>query len=86
MSDPAVLLLDEPSPGLAPMVVREIARVTRALPGEGVTVLLVEQNLKLAELIADQVFVMVKGRVVYAGTPERLRAEEDDVRRRYLTL
>jgi ABC-type branched-subunit amino acid transport system ATPase component len=51
-----------------------------------VTVLLVEQNLKLAELIADQVFVMVKGRVVYTATPERLRAEEDDVRRRYLTL
>jgi branched-chain amino acid transport system ATP-binding protein len=86
VSDPAVLLLDEPSQGLAPMVVRELARVIRALPAEGVTVLLVEQNLKLAELIADQVFVMVKGRVVYAATPERLRAEEDDVRRRYLTL
>jgi branched-chain amino acid transport system ATP-binding protein len=86
VSDPAVLLLDEPSQGLAPMVVRELARVIRALPAEGVTVLLVEQNLKLAELIADRVFVMVKGRVVYAATPERLRADEDDVRRRYLTL
>jgi branched-chain amino acid transport system ATP-binding protein len=86
VSDPAVLLLDEPSQGLAPMVVRELARVIRALPDEGVTVLLVEQNLKLAELIADQVFVMVKGRVVYSAAPERLRAEEDDVRRRYLTL
>jgi len=86
VSDPVVLLLDEPSQGLAPMVVRELARVIRGLPAEGVTVLLVEQNLKLAELIADQVFVMVKGRVVYTATPERLRAEEDDVRRRYLTL
>jgi branched-chain amino acid transport system ATP-binding protein len=86
VSDPGVLLLDEPSQGLAPMVVRELARVIRGLPAEGVTVLLVEQNLKLAELIADQVFVMVKGRVVYTATPERLRAEEDDVRRRYLTL
>jgi ABC-type branched-subunit amino acid transport system ATPase component len=83
---PEVLLLDEPSQGLAPMVVRELARVIRALPAEGVTVLLVEQKLKLAELIADQVFVMVKGRVVYAATPDRLRAEEDDVPRRYLTL
>jgi len=63
-----------------------MTRVIRALPAEGVTVLLVEQNLKLAELIADQIFVMVKGRVVYAATPDRLRAEEDDVRRRYLTL
>ena len=86
VSDPAVLLLDEPSQGLAPMVVRELARVIRALPAEGVTVLLVEQNLKLAEVIADQVFVVVKGRVVYAATPERLCAEQDDVRRRYLTL
>ena len=86
VSDPGVLLLDEPSQGLAPMVVRELARVIRGLPAEGVTVLLVEQNLKLAELIADRVFVMVKGRAVYAATPERLRAEEDDVRRRYLTL
>ena len=48
--------------------------------------LLVAQNLKLAELIADQVFVMVKGRGVYAATPERLRAEEGDVPCRYLTL
>jgi branched-chain amino acid transport system ATP-binding protein len=86
VADPAVLLLDEPSQGLAPMVVRELARVIRALPAEGVTVLLVEQNLKLAGLIADRVFVMVKGQVVYAATPAQLRAEEDDVRRRYLTL
>ena len=86
VSDPAVLLLDEPSQGLAPLVVRELARVIRALPAEGVTVLLVEQNLKLAELIADQVFIMVKGRVVYAATPAQLRAEESEVRSRYLSL
>ena len=86
MIRPRLLLLDEPSLGLAPRLTREIFGVIGRINAEGVTVLLVEQNLKLAELIADQVFVMVKGRVVYTATPERLRAEEDDVRRRYLTL
>jgi branched-chain amino acid transport system ATP-binding protein len=85
-SDPRVLLLDEPSQGLAPLVVRELAHVIRRLREEGVTVLLVEQNLKLAELLADRIFVMVKGRVVYAATPERFRAEAAEVRARYLTL
>jgi branched-chain amino acid transport system ATP-binding protein len=85
-SDPRVLLLDEPSQGLAPLVVRELTHVIRRLRGEGVTVLLVEQNLKLAELLADRIFVMVKGRVVYAATPERFHAEAAEVRSRYLTL
>ncbi len=85
-SDPRVLLLDEPSQGLAPLVVRELARVIRALAAEGVTVLLVEQNLKLAELVASRLFIMVKGRVVYDATPERFREEEPTIRTRYLTL
>jgi branched-chain amino acid transport system ATP-binding protein len=86
VSDPRVLLLDEPSQGLAPLVVRELARVIRALAAEGVTVLLVEQNLKLAEAVADHLFVMVKGRVVYEASPERFRAEGPEIRSRYLTL
>src|SRR5262249_8347036 len=64
-TDPKVMLLDEPSQGLAPLVVRELARVISQLRAEGVTVLLVEQNLKFAETIADQVCMLVKGRTVY---------------------
>ena len=86
VSDPKVLLLDEPSQGLAPLVVRELAGVIRRLRDENVTILLVEQNMKLAEAVADELHVMVKGRVVYAATPEQFRAEEQDIRSRYLTV
>ncbi len=86
ISDPKVLLLDEPSQGLAPLVVRELAGVIRKLRDENVTILLVEQNMKLAEAVADELHVMVKGRMVYAATPERFRAEEAEIRRRYLTV
>jgi len=86
VSDPKVLLLDEPSQGLAPLVVRELARVIKLLCGQGVTILLVEQNMKLAEAVADELHVMVKGRMVYAASPERFRAEEAEIRSRYLTV
>jgi branched-chain amino acid transport system ATP-binding protein len=86
VADPTVVLLDEPSQGLAPLVVRELASVIRTLAAQGVAILLVEQNLKLAALVADRMFVMLKGRVVYDGTPDRFRADEADIRRRYLTL
>jgi branched-chain amino acid transport system ATP-binding protein len=86
VADPRLLLLDEPSQGLAPLVVRELARVIRALAEQGVAVLLVEQNLKLAAVVADRIFVMLKGRVVYDAEPARFRADEADIRRRYLTL
>ncbi len=86
VSDPKVLLLDEPSQGLAPLVVRELAEVIRRLCAEGVTILLVEQNMKLAEAVADELHVMVKGRVVYAATPEKFRQEEGEIRSRYLTV
>jgi branched-chain amino acid transport system ATP-binding protein len=85
-SDPKVMLLDEPSQGLAPLVVRELADVIRRLPGEGVTVLLIEQNMRLAEAVADELHIMVKGRVVYAASPEQFRAEEAEIRSRYLTV
>jgi branched-chain amino acid transport system ATP-binding protein len=86
VSDPKVLLLDEPSQGLAPLVVRELAGVIRKLREENVTILLVEQNMKLAEAVADELHVMVKGRIVYAASPERFRAEEQHIRSRYLTV
>jgi branched-chain amino acid transport system ATP-binding protein len=86
VSDPKLLLLDEPSQGLAPLVVRELARVIRLLVGQGVTILLVEQNMKLAEAVADELHVMVKGRLVYGASPEKFRTEEAEIRSRYLTV
>ncbi len=86
VTDPDVLLLDEPSQGLAPLVVRELARVVQALRQEGVTILLVEQNLRLAELLADRLFILAKGRVVYGAAAEQFRQDEAGIRSRYLTL
>jgi branched-chain amino acid transport system ATP-binding protein len=86
VSDPKVLLLDEPSQGLAPLVVRELAGVIRRLSADGVTILLVEQNMKLAEEVADRLAIMVKGRIVYSATPSDFRAEAETIRSRYLTV
>jgi len=86
VSDPKVLLLDEPSQGLAPLVVRELARVIKLLRDAGVTILLIEQNMKLAEAVADELHIMVKGRIVYAADPARFRAEEESIRTRFLTV
>jgi branched-chain amino acid transport system ATP-binding protein len=86
VADPAVLLLDEPSQGLAPLVVRELAEVVRRLRDDGVTILLVEQNLRFAETVADEIRIMVKGKIVYAASPERFQADEPAIRSRYLTM
>jgi branched-chain amino acid transport system ATP-binding protein len=86
VSDPKVLLLDEPSQGLAPLVVRELARVIGLMRQSGVTILLIEQNMKLAEAVADELHIMVKGRIVYSADPQRFRAEEASIRTRYLTV
>ena len=86
VSDPKLLLLDEPSQGLAPLVIRELAQIIRLLRDAGVTILLIEQNLKLAEVVADELHIMAKGRIVYSADPQRFRAEEEHVRSRYLTV
>ena len=86
VTDPKVMLLDEPSQGLAPLVVEELTRLIARLRDEGVSLLLVEQNLKLAEAVADVVYVMVKGKMVYHAPLERFRAEREDVKAKYLTL
>jgi branched-chain amino acid transport system ATP-binding protein len=86
VTDPKVMLLDEPSQGLAPLVVEELTRLMTRLRDEGVSLLLVEQNLKLAEAVADVVYVMVKGKTVYHAPLERFRSEREDVKAKYLTL
>jgi branched-chain amino acid transport system ATP-binding protein len=78
-----LLLLDEPSEGLAPIVVREIGRVVRGLKGQGLSILIVEQNYHLALAVADRVYVMSKGQIVYEGHPAGLEADEN-TKRRYL--
>ncbi|MGH7383976.1 MAG: ABC transporter ATP-binding protein [Candidatus Rokuibacteriota bacterium] len=78
-----LLLLDEPSEGLAPLIVREIGTTLRALKAQRLSLLLVEQNYHLALRVADRVYVMNKGQIVYEGTPAGLDADEE-VKRRYL--
>ncbi|OFX26814.1 MAG: ABC transporter ATP-binding protein [Armatimonadetes bacterium RBG_16_67_12] len=77
MTNPRCLLMDEPSEGLAPLLVDEVARVLLELKRSGLSVLLVEQNLPLALRVADAVHVLSKGQVVFAGTPEGLQAAPD---------
>lgn len=83
MSRPKLLLLDEPSAGLAPIVVKEIFKVISNLQKEGTTVLIVEQNAKAALGIAQRGYVLETGRVVLEGTAHEL-ARNPEVRRAYL--
>jgi len=83
MSKPRLLLLDEPSMGLAPLVVREIFRVIRELHEEGTTILLVEQNARIALRIASYGYVLETGEVVLEGATGDL-LENEDVKRAYL--
>ena len=73
MGNPRVLLMDEPSEGLAPLVVAEVGRVIARLKQEGQSILLVEQNVKLAFDLADDVVLLNTGRVVFAGTIDQVR-------------
>ena len=75
VGNPDILLMDEPSEGLAPLLVRELGRVLAELKREGVAILLVEQNLAFALRIADHVYLLSKGRTVHECTPEALRAD-----------
>lgn len=74
---PELLLLDEPSLGLSPLMVSEAYRTLRALKDEGLTILLVEQNVKLALRFADRAYVLRQGRVVREGRSEELLHDPD---------
>ena len=76
MTNPTLLLLDEPSEGLAPLIVAEIGRIVQELKSSGLSILLVEQNLAMALETADRVYVMSKGRIEYDGTPADLRSQQ----------
>ncbi|MFQ5795856.1 MAG: ABC transporter ATP-binding protein [Candidatus Bipolaricaulia bacterium] len=83
MSGPSLILFDEPSLGLAPYLVQEVARAIQRLNAEGVSVLLVEQNVHIAFAIAQRGYVMENGRIVLAGPIDELQADER-VKRAYL--
>jgi branched-chain amino acid transport system ATP-binding protein len=77
MGNPRVLLLDEPSEGLAPLIVAEVGRTIRRLKDEGQSIILVEQNLKLALEVADQVVILNTGRCVFAGSANDILNNEE---------
>lgn len=83
MARPKLLLLDEPSMGLSPLLVKEIFSIITAINQQGTTVLLVEQNARMALQIADRAYVMETGKIVLTGTGEELSASED-IKKAYL--
>ena len=85
MGNPRVLLLDEPSEGLAPVIVRALGDQIAALKREGLTILLSEQNLRFAARLADRVYVIEKGEIRFDGPMTTLMGDEA-LRRKYLTV
>ncbi|HET8586038.1 MAG TPA: ABC transporter ATP-binding protein [Casimicrobiaceae bacterium] len=75
--NPRIMLLDEPSQGLAPLIVQEVMQVVRSMREEGLSVLLVEQNVPLSLAIADRAYILDDGKVVYSGTATELAANHD---------
>ena len=85
MGNPALLLLDEPSEGLAPIIVQRIGELLRQLRGTGATVLIAEQNMHFCLGLATHATVIDKGQIVYTSGIEELKAN-DNIRQRYLAL
>ncbi len=86
MAKPRLMLLDEPSLGLSPLLVQEVFGIIRRInEEEGITILLVEQNARLALGIADYGYLMENGRIVLEGEPDKLR-DNEDVKEFYLGL
>ena len=81
MTNPAVLLMDEPSEGLAPIILQEISSVIGQLKDEGLSIFLVEQNVPLALKLADYVYVISKGELVYQSTPQELKEQRQALSR-----
>ncbi|HEY4174730.1 MAG TPA: ABC transporter ATP-binding protein [Rhodopila sp.] len=74
--NPRLLILDEPSQGLAPLIVKEVFRIVVQMREEGISVLLVEQNVRMSLEISDHAYVLENGQMVYSGPAEELRADE----------
>ena len=85
MGDPDLIMIDEPTEGLAPQMVQKVAEVLKEIAKRGISTLLVEQKLDIAMDISDRVYVMGHGRVVFEGTPQELKANEA-VRKEWLEV
>jgi len=85
MGNPSLVLLDEPSEGLAPKIVEQMAETLKALKAEGLTLILSEQNLHFARLVADRTTIIEKGSIRFSGTMAELMADEDS-RQAYLSV
>ena len=85
MGNPYLVLLDEPSEGVAPLIVEQMAQMILELKAQGVSILLSEQNMHFAELVSDRAYVLEKGQIRYEASMAELAANED-VRRAYLSL
>lgn len=85
MGNPYLVLLDEPSEGVAPVIVEQMAQMILELKAQGVSILLSEQNMHFAELVSDRAYVLEKGQIRYHAAMAELAANEE-VRRRYLSV
>ncbi len=85
MGEPEILLLDEPTEGLAPKIVETLEQVIKDIHSHGMAILLVEQNMRVVLRLAGRIYVISKGSIVFHGTPEELR-EASEVRERYLEV
>jgi branched-chain amino acid transport system ATP-binding protein len=85
MGNPYLVLLDEPSEGVAPVIVEQMANMIIELKKEGVAILLSEQNLHFAELVSDRAYVLEKGQIKFQGSMEELACDEK-VRKAYLEV
>ncbi|AGA70453.1 amino acid/amide ABC transporter ATP-binding protein 2, HAAT family [Desulfitobacterium dichloroeliminans LMG P-21439] len=81
MTEPDLLLMDEPFEGLAPTIIKEIGEKIFNLKNSGLSILLVEQNIRFATKIADFIYIMNKGKIVYGGTPEQFHADEENLKK-----
>ena len=85
MGNPRVILVDEPTEGLAPLIVKDVLDMLSTVRKSGVTVLIVEQNFKAAIKIADRFYIMSKGKIVFSGNQAELLVAED-IRKNYLEV
>ena len=85
MGDPHLIMIDEPTEGLAPMLVQQVANLLVEIAGRGIAILLVEQKLTIALTISRRVYVMGHGRIVFEGTPDTLK-RNDGVRKEWLEV
>ena len=85
LNGPKLLILDEPTEGLAPVIVDELVKILRRIKGEGLSILLVEQNLMVCDALADRHYVLEQGRVAYQGSAAQFR-DDPSIKNRYLAL